>query len=206
MIYSEFRERDRFGFEELISFAYGNLVEDPPADFNARLPAPPFLMVDRILSLRSQGKQGSVAAEQDIRLDAWYFQCHMPGDPVQPGCLCVDAVWQLLGFFCAWRGALGTGRALGCGEVSFNGQIRPFSRTVRYEIDVRRFSHLRESGASIVIGDGRVFVDDELIAEVNQARTGVFKGIAYPDYPRRSPNSIGGIMKSRSAAKSPDRS
>jgi 3-hydroxyacyl-[acyl-carrier protein] dehydratase/trans-2-decenoyl-[acyl-carrier protein] isomerase len=63
-------------------------------------------------------------AEQDIRLDAWYFQCHLPGDPVQPGCLCVDAVWQLLGFYCLWRGALGTGRALGCGEVFFSGQIR----------------------------------------------------------------------------------
>ena len=73
-------------------------------------------------------RQGSIMAEQDIRLDAWYFQCHMPGDPVQPGCLCVDAVWQLLGFYCVWRGALGTGRALGCGEVVFSGQIRPFNR------------------------------------------------------------------------------
>jgi len=206
MNYSEFKERDHFGLEELISFAYGNLVGDPPADFNARLPAPPFLMVDRILSIRSQGRQGSIVAEQDIRLDAWYFQCHMPGDPVQPGCLCVDAVWQMLGFFCAWRGALGTGRALGCGEVTFNGQIRPFNRKVRYEIDVRRFSHLRESGAGIVIGDGRVFVDDELIAEVKQARTGIFRGIAYPDYPRRSIHSVGGIMKSRTAAEGPGRS
>ncbi len=204
MKYSEFREREGFGLEDLIAFAYGNLVEDPPSDFDARLPAPPFLMVDRILSLKSQGRQGSIAAEQDIRMDAWYFQCHMPGDPVQPGCLCVDAVWQLLGFFCAWRGALGTGRALGCGEVSFNGQIRPFNKTVRYEIDVRRYSQLKESGASIVIGDGRVFVDNELIAEINQARTGVFKGIAYPDYPRRSLHSTGGIMRSRSVVRDPD--
>jgi 3-hydroxydecanoyl-[acyl-carrier-protein] dehydratase (EC 4.2.1.60) len=90
--------------------------------------------------------------------------------------------------------------------VSFNGQIRPFNRTVRYEIDVRRFSQLKESGASIVIGDGRVFVDDELIAEIHQARTGVFKGIAYPDYPRRSLHSTGGIMRSRSVARDPDHS
>ncbi len=195
MKYSAFRERDHFSLEDLLSFAYGNLVEDPPEDFDARLPAPPFLMVDRVLSFKAQGRQGSITAEQDIRMDAWYFQCHMPGDPVQPGCLCVDAVWQLLGFYCVWRGALGSGRALGCGEVSFNGQIRPFNRVVRYEVDVRRFSQLRESGASIVIGDGRVFVDNELIAEVKDARTGVFRGIVYPDYPKRSSNSVGGIMK-----------
>jgi 3-hydroxyacyl-[acyl-carrier protein] dehydratase/trans-2-decenoyl-[acyl-carrier protein] isomerase len=195
MKYAEFRERESFGFEDLIAFAYGNLVDDPPADFDARLPAPPFLMVDRILLLTSQGRQGSIVAEQDIRLDAWYFQCHMPGDPVQPGCLCVDAVWQLLGFYCVWRGAPGSGRALGCGEISFNGQVRPFNRVVRYEVDVRRFSQLKESGAGIVIGDGRVFVDDELIAEVRQARTGVFRGIAYPDYPHRSLHSKGGIMR-----------
>ncbi len=195
MKYSEFRERECFGLEDLIAFAYGNLVEDPPEHFDARLPAPPFLMVDRVLSFKTQGRQGSIVAEQDIRMDAWYFQCHMPGDPVQPGCLCVDAVWQLLGFYCLWRGALGSGRALGCGEISFNGQIRPYNTVVRYEVQVRRFSQLKESGASIVIGDGRVFVDNDLIAEVRDARTGVFKGIVYPDYPRRSRNSVGGLMK-----------
>jgi 3-hydroxyacyl-[acyl-carrier protein] dehydratase/trans-2-decenoyl-[acyl-carrier protein] isomerase len=193
--YSEFRERESFSLEDLLAFAYGNLVEDPPADFDARLPAPPFLMVDRILSFEAQGRQGLILAEQDIRMDAWYFQCHMPGDPVKPGCLCVDAVWQLLGFYCVWRGALGSGRALGCGEVSFNGQIRPYNKVVRYEIEVRRFSQLKESGASIVIGSGQVFVDDERIAEIKDARTGVFRGIAYPDYPRRSRNAVGGIMK-----------
>jgi len=195
MTYLEFKEQTHFGIEELIAVAYGNLVNDPPDDFAARLPAPPFLMVDRILALKTEGRQGSIVAEQDIRMDAWYFQCHMPGDPVQPGCLCVDAVWQLLGFYCIWRGALGTGRALGCGEVSFNGQIRPFNKVVRYEIEVRRFSQLKESGACIAIGSGQVFVDGELIAEVRDARTGVFRGIAYPDYPRRSRNSVGGIMK-----------
>ena len=195
MTYLEFQEQTHFGLEELIAVAYGNLVNDPPEDFAARLPAPPFLMVDRILTLKTEGRQGSIVAEQDIRMDAWYFQCHMPGDPVQPGCLCVDAVWQLLGFYCIWRGALGTGRALGCGEVSFNGQIRPFNKVVRYEVEVRRFSQLKESGAGIAIGSGQVFVDNELIAEVRDARTGVFRGIAYPDYPQRSRNSVGGIMK-----------
>jgi len=194
MTYDEFKGSSCFGLEELIAFAYGTLVEDPPEGFTARLPAPPFLMVDRILEIRSDGRQGRIVAEQDIRLDAWYFQCHMPSDPVQPGCLGVDAIWQLLGFFCIWRGALGSGRALGCGEVVFGGQIRPFNRCVRYEVDVRRFTHLKESGASIVIGEGTVSVDGETVAEIHGARTGVFKGIAYPDYPRRSANAVGGRM------------
>jgi len=192
MTYEEFQKSSHFGLEELIAFAYGTLVDDPPEGFAARLPAPPFLMVDRILEIRSDGRQGRIVAEQDIRLDAWYFQCHMPADPVQPGCLGVDAIWQLLGFFCIWRGALGSGRALGCGEVVFSGQIRPFNRCVRYEVDVRRFTHLKESGASIVIGEGMVSVDGETVAEIHGARTGVFKGIAYPDYPRRSANAVGG--------------
>jgi len=194
MTYDEFKGSSCFGLEELIAFAYGTLVEDPPEGFVARLPAPPFLMVDRILEIQSDGRQGRIVAEQDIRLDAWYFQCHMPADPVQPGCLGVDAIWQLLGFFCIWRGALGSGRALGCGEVVFSGQIRPFNRCVRYEVDVRRFTHLKESGATIVIGEGTVSVDGETVAEIHGARTGVFKGIAYPDYPRRSANAVGGRM------------
>lgn len=194
MNYQEFIGRDHFNLEELLGFAYGTLVTDPPEHFDARLPAPPFLMIDRILSIEKDIGQGKIIAEQNIRLDAWYFQCHMPGDPVQPGCLGVDAIWQLLGFYCIWRGAVGSGRALGCGEVSFNGQIRPFNKCVRYEVDIRRYSRLKESGASVVIGDGRIYVDDELIATVQQARTGVFKDIAYKDYPLRSPNSIGGMM------------
>jgi 3-hydroxyacyl-[acyl-carrier protein] dehydratase/trans-2-decenoyl-[acyl-carrier protein] isomerase len=194
MNYQEFMGRDHFNLEELIAFGYGTLVTDPPEHFDARLPAPPFLMIDRILLIENDIGQGKIIAEQNIHLDAWYFQCHMPGDPVQPGCLGVDAIWQLLGFYCIWRGALGSGRALGCGEISFNGQIRPFNKSVRYEVDIRRYSRLKESGASVVIGDGRIYVDNELIATVQQARTGVFKDIAYKDYPLRSPNSIGGMM------------
>ena len=195
MKYQEFMERDHFKFEELMAFAYGTLVTDPPADFDARLPAPPFLMLDRILSIESKGNQGKIIAEQNIRMDAWYFQCHMPGDPVHPGCLCVDAVWQLLGFYCIWRGALGAGRALGCGEVFFNGQVRPFNGCVRYEITVKRFSQLKVSGAAVVIGDAKVFVDNEHIIDVADARSGVFRGIVYPDYPLRSANAFGGQMK-----------
>ena len=82
----------------------------------------------------------------------------------------------------------------GCGEVSFQGQIRPFNRCVRYEINVKRYAMLKESGSALVIGDGQIFVDNELIAEVQDARTGIFKGIVYRDYPKRSPNAVGGIL------------
>ena len=195
MTYEEFIKKTDFSLEDLIAFAYGHLVDDPPRHFDARLPAPPFLMPDRIVSISQNGRKGAIVAEQDVRLDGWYFQCHMPGDPVFPGCLCVDGIWQLLGFYCLWRRALGSGRALGCDEVSFNGQIRPFNRIIRYEIDVLRFSNLKESGASLAIADGRVFVDDEPIMTVQRARTGTFKEIAYSDYPRRSAHCRGGIME-----------
>lgn len=195
MTYAEFMKKERFDLNDLLAFAYGRLVDDPPEAFDSRLPAPPFLMFDRILSISGNGRKGGIIAEQDIRMDAWYFQCHMPGDPVQPGCLCVDAIWQLLGFYCCWRGGLGGGRALGSEEIIFNGQVRPYNRVVRYEVDVKRFSNLKDSGSSIVIGDGRVLVDDELIMTVTNARTGIFKGIVYPDYPKDSPNARGGIIK-----------
>jgi len=195
MTYQEFMEREEFDIEDLIGFAYGRLVDDPPEFFDARLPAPPFLMVHRITSIQKNGNQGLIVGEQDIRLDAWYFQCHMVSDPVQPGCLCVDAIWQLLGFFCVWRGGIGAGRALGCSEINFNGQIRPYNKVVRFEVDVKRFSQLKQSGASIAIGDGRILVDGDLIGEVKGAKVGIFQGIVYPDYPKHSPNSLGGMIK-----------
>jgi len=197
MTYKEFLACSCFDLEKLIAFSYGSLVKDPPDHFDARLPAPPFLMIDRILSLESEGKRGAIIAEQDIRLDAWYFQCHMPGDPVQPGCLSLDAIWQLMGFYCVWRGARGAGRALGCGEVEFSGQVRPRNRMVRYEVDIKRYAELKNSGAAIAAGDGRVFVDGELIARISMARTGIFRGIAYRDYPNPSANSIGGTIRER---------
>ncbi|MCL2669346.1 MAG: bifunctional 3-hydroxydecanoyl-ACP dehydratase/trans-2-decenoyl-ACP isomerase [Syntrophaceae bacterium] len=195
MTYEEFKGRSQFNLEELIAFAYGTLVDDPPEGFTARLPAPPFLMVGQILEITGDGRQGRIVAEQEVRMDAWYFQCHMPADPVQPGCLGVDAIWQLLGFYCVWRGSLGSGRALGCDGVTFGGQVRPFNRLVRYEVDVRRYTQLKGSGAGIVIGEARILVDGEEIAEVRGARTGIFREIAYPDYPRRSKNSIGGRIE-----------
>jgi 3-hydroxyacyl-[acyl-carrier protein] dehydratase / trans-2-decenoyl-[acyl-carrier protein] isomerase len=195
MKYSEFIKQDHFDFKNLLSFSYGHLIEDPPNDFDARLPAPPFLMLDRIISIEKNGSRGRIVAEQDIRLDAWYFQCHFPGDPVQPGCLCVDAIWQLIGFYCVWRGALGSGRALGCGEIVFNGQIRPYNKVARFDVNVSRFRGLNQSASTIAIADGTVAIDGIEIASVKNARVGIFKGIRYDNYPNQSPNSLGGVSQ-----------
>ncbi len=193
MKYKEFLERSHFNKEELIASAYGRLVDDPPSEFS-RLPAPPFLMVDRILEVEKNGPRGKMVAEKDINIDEWFFQCHFNGDPVQPGCLGVDAIWQLLGFYCVWAGSKGHGRALGCKEVSFDGQIRPHNSLVRYEIQIRRFTVLQGGHTSLVVANGNVIVDDELIYTIKDAKVGVFSGIAYTDYPYKSKNSVGGIL------------
>ncbi len=193
MRYAEFRERTSFSYEELLGIAWGTLVEDPPREF-IRLPTPPMLMFDRIIDVRHEGARGRIVAEQDLRVGDWFFQCHFAGDPVQPGCLGVDAVWQLLGFYCGLRGGQGSGRALGCKEIEFYGQIRPHNIRVRYEVEVRRYSDLKESGTAVAIGSARVLVDEEPIYSIHDAKVGLFVGIAYPDYPRHSANSVGGVM------------
>lgn len=201
MDYQTFRERTQFSKEEIIAFTYGRLVSNSPPEF-PRLPTPPFLMVDRVLEIQKNGATGRIIAEKDIRIDEWFFQCHFQGDPVQPGCLGVDAIWQLLGLYCASAGSEGFGRALGCKEVSFDGQIRPYNKRVRYELDIRRYSVLPQSGASLVIGTGLVFVDGEQIYTIRDAKVGIFKGIGYGDYPLKSENAVGGIMdRSGHAAK-----
>ncbi|MEM7410591.1 MAG: bifunctional 3-hydroxydecanoyl-ACP dehydratase/trans-2-decenoyl-ACP isomerase [Myxococcota bacterium] len=195
MKYEEFQARDAFDHAELLAFAHGRLFDDPPLGFDARLPLPPMLMLDRITHIERNGSRGRIVAERDVRLDDWFFQCHFLGDPVQPGCLGVDGIWQLLGFFCAWAGGLGSGRALGCGEVEFFGQIRPHDRCVRTEVDVRRYTELEKAGAAMVIGDATLFVDDAPIYTVKRAKVGTFQGIAYPDYPHPSPHGRGGQME-----------
>ena len=193
MRYAEFLERDHFDYEELLGLSQGNLVEDPPEEF-IRLPAPPMLMLSRVVELERRGPRGRIVGEQDINVADWFFHCHFRSDPVQPGCLGVDAIWQLVGLYTGACGAPGSGRALGCKEVEFAGQIRPYNKVVRYEVDIRRFSQLKESGSAVSIGTGKVFVDGEHIYTVKDAKVGMFLGIGYPDYPARSRNSIGGIM------------
>lgn len=194
MKYAEFLLKRQFSKEELIAYGHGTLIENPPTDLS-RLPIPPFLMVDRIVQIDIQGSKGKLIAEKDVQMDEWFFQMHFVGDPVQPGCLGLDAVWQLLGFYCSVAGGIGLGRALGVKDVDFNGQIRPFNKTVRYEIDIRRFTRMDSQGVTLVIGNGLVLVDDELIYEIKDAKVGLFKGIGYNDYPNRSANSVGGILK-----------
>ncbi|MEE2669467.1 MAG: bifunctional 3-hydroxydecanoyl-ACP dehydratase/trans-2-decenoyl-ACP isomerase [Gemmatimonadota bacterium] len=194
MKYEEFRNRSSFSEEEVLALAYGHLVEDAPEEYKARLPLPPMLMVDRIDHISRKGNRGRIVAERDVRLDDWFFHCHFLGDPVQPGCLGVDGVWQLIGLYCSWNGALGSGRALGCAEVEFSGQIRPHDQVVRYEIDIVRYQDLPDSGSAVAIGDATVFVDGEAIYTIKRAKVGVFRDIDYPDYPWPSINSRGGRM------------
>jgi len=176
--FAEFQARSHFDAAELVAFARGTLVADAPAGFAARLPLPPLLMLDRIVDIHADGARGRVVAERDVHADDWFFQCHFLGDPVQPGCLGLDAVWQLVGFFCAWRGGLGVGRALGCGEVAFEGQILPANRVVRYEIAIRRRSTFADANVTLAIADARVLVDETPIYTVKGARVGLFPELA----------------------------
>ncbi len=152
------------------------------------------LMLDRVVELVRSGPKGRIAGEKDIQPDDWFFHCHFRDDPVQPGCLGVDAVWQLIGLYCSAAGGAGSGRALGAKEIEFSGQIRPYNRLVRYEVDIRRFSSLIQPGSAVAIGTAKVLVDGEQIYSIRDAKVGMFRGIAYPDYPARSENSVGGIM------------
>jgi 3-hydroxyacyl-[acyl-carrier protein] dehydratase/trans-2-decenoyl-[acyl-carrier protein] isomerase len=194
MKYEAFKSRTHFDKDELLAFAYGRLVEDAPEGLKARLPTPPMLMLDRVVEISANKNRGRVVAERDINVDDWFFQCHFQGDPVQPGCLGLDGIWQLLGFYCNWRGGLGSGRALGCGEVEFFGQIRPHDGMVRYEVDIKRYAELGNAGAALVIGDASLQVDGDEIYTVKGARVGLFRDIDYPDYPLESENSRGGRM------------
>jgi len=192
MRYSEFLERTFLNKEELLAWGNQTLVEDAPGNIPS-LPTPPMLMFDRITQITRNGVKGRMVAEQDIHLDAWFFMCHFKNDPVQPGCLGVDAIWQMLGMYCALNGALGSGRALGCKEVEFSGQIRPHNKLVTYELDIRRYTVVK--GAALVVGTANVFVDGEKIYTIENAKAGVFPGIQYSDYPHKSKNSIGGITQ-----------
>ncbi len=193
MKYQEFLDAKTLSKGQLLAWGQQTLVSDAP-DVIPSLPAPPFLMFDRITQIEHEGRTGKIIAEQDIARDAWYFMCHFRNDPVQPGCLGVDAIWQMLGMYCALRGATGSGRALGCKDVEFFGQIRPYDRVVTYEVDVTRYSQIQ--GSHMVIGNGRVLVDGEQIYSISSAKVGVFQGIQYADYPLPSKNSKGGVIKS----------
>ena len=140
---------------------------------NAQLPAPPMLMMDRIteISLDSgaHGK-GHVVAELDITPDLWFFDCHFVGDPVMPGCLGLDAMWQVIGFWLGWSGSPGKGRALGVGEVKFRGDITPATKLVRYEVDLRQ---VRRGKLVLGVADGRLLADGECVYTAKDLRVGL---------------------------------
>ena len=159
-----------FSREELLACGHGKLF----GPGNAQLPLPPMLMVDRIVRISADGGpygKGEIIAELDIRPELWFFQCHFEGDPVMPGCLGLDAMWQLIGFFLAWRGGAGRGRALGCGEVKFTGQVLPTASTVTYHISMRRVI-LRK--LVMGIADAVMAVDGREIYSGKDLRVGLF--------------------------------
>jgi 3-hydroxyacyl-[acyl-carrier protein] dehydratase/trans-2-decenoyl-[acyl-carrier protein] isomerase len=159
-----------FTFAELLASGQGRLFDGS----DGRLPAPPMLMFDRITRIEATGGahgQGVVEAALDIRPDLWFFGCHFEGDPVMPGCLGLDAMWQLAGFFLTWLGLPGRGRALGVGEVKFTGQVLPEASLVRYVVDIKR---VLRRGLNLVIADATMSVDGREIYAAKDLRVALF--------------------------------
>ena len=161
--------QNSFKTEELLACGRGELF----GEGNAQLPLPPMLMFDRITTITADGGKfgkGYVEAEFDIDPTLWFFQCHFQGDPVMPGCLGLDAMWQLVGFFLGWSGFPGKGRALGVGEVKFRGQVTPGIRKVTYKIDLKRVINRR---LILGVGDGILEADGKPIYEALDLKVGL---------------------------------
>ncbi|MEW8506005.1 MAG: 3-hydroxyacyl-[acyl-carrier-protein] dehydratase FabA [Candidatus Thiodiazotropha sp.] len=162
--------QNAYNRDELLSCGHGEMF----GPGNAQLPTPNMLMMDRIIKITDDGgefNKGEILAELDIRPDLWFFDCHFPGDPVMPGCLGLDAMWQMVGFFLAWIGNPGHGRALGVGEVKFTGQVLPSAKQVSYHINVKRVI-----ARKLVLGvaDGVMKVDGREIYSAKDLRVGLF--------------------------------
>jgi len=164
------KRKNSFSYEDLITCAHGKLF----GPGNAQLPLPPMLMFDRITKIVDSGGEhdkGEIIAEMDIKDDLWFFRCHFEGDPVMPGCLGLDALWQLGGFFLGWLGAPGKGRALGVGTVKFTGMVEPGAKMIRYHLSLKRVVLRR---LVMAIADGIMSVDDKPIYEANDLKVGLF--------------------------------
>ena len=163
-------KKDSYTKEELLACGKGEMFGKE----NAQLPLPPMLMFDRITKITESGGEyglGEIIAEMDINKDLWFFQCHFDGDPVMPGCLGLDAMWQLLGFYLGWKGGLGKGRALGSGEVKFTGQVLPSAKKITYTIDLKRVIMRR---LVMGIADAKMEVDGRLIYQATDLKVGLF--------------------------------
>jgi 3-hydroxyacyl-[acyl-carrier protein] dehydratase/trans-2-decenoyl-[acyl-carrier protein] isomerase len=162
--------KSQFSYEDLLACARGELF----GPGNAQLPLPPMLMFDRISHISSDGGEhgkGEVVAELDVNPDLWFFSCHFLGDPVMPGCLGLDALWQMVGFFLGWMGAPGKGRALGVGEVKFTGMVVPAIKKVQYIVTLKRVI-LRK--LSVAVADGLLKADGQPIYSATDLKVGVF--------------------------------
>lgn len=164
-------KRFSYSKEDLLASSRGELF----GETGPQLPAPNMLMMDRIVKMsETEGNfgKGYIEAELDINPDLWFFACHFPGDPVMPGCLGLDAMWQLVGFFLGWTGGEGKGRALGVGEVKFTGQILPTAKRVVYRIHIKRLINRK-----LIMGmaDGEVEVDGRVIYTATDLKVGLFK-------------------------------
>ncbi|MEE9326945.1 MAG: 3-hydroxyacyl-[acyl-carrier-protein] dehydratase FabA [Cocleimonas sp.] len=162
--------KSSFSYEELIQCGHGEIF----GEGNARLPIPPMLMMDRIVEINADGGEfgkGQIIAELDINPDLWFFECHFPTDPVMPGCLGLDAMWQLIGFYLGWLGSPGRGRALGSGEVKFFGQVLPTAKKVTYKIELSRVIQRK-----LVMGVGNAImeVDGKEIYSAKDLKVGLF--------------------------------
>ncbi len=166
------KNKNSFNFNELISCADGKMF----GHGNARLPSPPMLMFDRITKITENGgmfDKGYIEAELDIKKDLWFFDCHFKNDPVMPGCLGLDAMWQLVGFFLGWIGNPGKGRALGVGEVKFTGEVLNNNKLAKYIIDMKRI--IKKGDTSVGLADGALLIDDKKIYNTKNLKVGLFK-------------------------------
>ena len=162
------------------SFSYDDLIQCGNGDLfgpgNAKLPLPPMLMFDRISQINENDgefKKGSLSAELDVKKDLWFFDCHFKDDPVMPGCLGLDAMWQLVGFFLGWLGNPGKGRALGVGTVKFTGEVLQNIKLVKYEIDMKKI--MSPGGTTVGLANGVVYADDKKIYTAESLKVGLFK-------------------------------
>ena len=164
-------KKNSFSYEQLIDCANGDLF----GKGNAQLPSPPMLMFDRITNINETDgvfQKGEVVAELDIKPELWFFDCHFKGDPVMPGCLGLDAMWQLVGFYLGWLEQPGKGRALGVGEVKFTGQVLDTVKKVTYQISIKRLI-LRK--LILGVADGVLKADGEPIYEAKDMKVGLFQ-------------------------------
>ena len=162
------------------SFSYDDLIQCGNGDLfgpgNAKLPLPPMLMFDRISKINENDgefKKGSLSAELDVKKNLWFFDCHFKDDPVMPGCLGLDAMWQLVGFFLGWLGNPGKGRALGVGTVKFTGEVLQNIKIVKYEIDMKKI--MSPGGTTVGLANGVVYADDKKIYTAESLKVGLFK-------------------------------